>query len=178
MINNTNLFFPFYYFMNIITLTSANPLLMIHRHPLFLVLVLVVLSSLPLGSPDDLLESLHPDNLCIYKGLGRACEHPFPPTKTMFIPDKDCQKPDLLATSSDFLRVWRISDDRVELKSLLNGNKNSEYCGPLTSFDWNEAEPKRIGTSSIDATCTIWDIERETIDEIGGRVGNLEESRQ
>ncbi|KAF9620481.1 hypothetical protein IFM89_013098 [Coptis chinensis] len=51
-----------------------------------------------------------------------------------------------------------------KLKSLLNGNKNSEFCGPLTSFDWNEAEPKRIGTSSIDTTCTIWDIERETVD--------------
>ncbi|GKV37123.1 hypothetical protein SLEP1_g45185 [Rubroshorea leprosula] len=95
-----------------------------------------------------------------------AFEHPYPPTKTIFIPDKECQKPDLLATSADFLRIWRISDDhsRVELKSVLNGNKNSEFCGPLTSFDWNEAEPKRIGTSSIDTTCTIWDIERETVD--------------
>ncbi|KAF4385634.1 hypothetical protein F8388_010190 [Cannabis sativa] len=40
----------------------------------------------------------------------------------------------------------------------------NEFCGPLTSFDWNEAEPKRIGTSSIDTTCTIWDIEREAVD--------------
>ncbi len=38
-------------------------------------------------------------------------------------------------------------------------NKNSEYCAPLTSFDWNETDPKRLGTSSIDTTCTIWDIE-------------------
>ncbi|EXB41429.1 WD repeat-containing protein LWD1 [Morus notabilis] len=114
-------------------------------------------------------------------------EHPYPPTKTIFIPDKECQKPDLLATSSDFLRLWRIHDDdsdahlgngngdeyntntnsggsRVRLLSLLNGNKNSEFCGPLTSFDWNEAEPRRIGTSSIDTTCTIWDIEREAVD--------------
>lgn len=97
-------------------------------------------------------------------------EHPYPPTKAIFIPDKECQKPDLLATSSDFLRVWRISssddDDSggVEMRSLLNNNRNSEFCGPLTSFDWNKAEPKRIGTSSIDTTCTIWDIERETVD--------------
>ncbi|KAK2362329.1 Transducin/WD40 repeat superfamily protein [Trifolium repens] len=97
-------------------------------------------------------------------------EHPYPPTKAIFIPDKDCHRPDLLATSSDFLRIWRISDSDesqsrgVELKSLLNGNKNSEYCGPITSFDWNEAEPRRIGTSSIDTTCTIWDIEKETVD--------------
>ena len=37
-------------------------------------------------------------------------------------------------------------------------NKNSEYCAPLTSFDWNEADPNIIGTSSIDTTCTIWDV--------------------
>ncbi|XP_008797649.2 WD repeat-containing protein LWD1-like [Phoenix dactylifera] len=113
-------------------------------------------------------------------------EHPYPPTKTMFVPDRDCLRPDLLATSADFLRIWRISSDdegggddnskknnsssksssssRVELRSLLNGNRNSEFCDPLTSFDWNEAEPRRVGTSSIDTTCTIWDIEREAVD--------------
>ncbi|KAJ6807048.1 WD40 repeat protein [Iris pallida] len=99
-------------------------------------------------------------------------EHPFPPTKAMFVPDRDCLRPDLLATSADFLRIWKIPDSSdastpnpaVELQSLLNGNKNSEFCGPLTSFDWNEAEPRRIGTSSIDTTCTIWDIEREAVD--------------
>ena len=120
-------------------------------------------------------------------------DHPYPPTKTMFIPDRDCLRPDLIATSADFLRIWKISDEdlpteenpslnddpkggissarvsgknpnRVGLKAILNGNKNSEYCGPLTSFDWNEAEPRRIGTASIDTTCTIWDIEREAVD--------------
>ncbi|MFS8026708.1 putative transcription factor WD40-like family [Helianthus anomalus] len=29
---------------------------------------------------------------------------------------------------------------------------------------WDEAEPRQIGTSSIDTTCTIWDIEREMVD--------------
>ena len=38
-------------------------------------------------------------------------------------------------------------------------NKNSDFCAPLTSFDWNDTDPKRLGTSSIDTTCTIWDIE-------------------
>ncbi|GER46249.1 ubiquitin family protein [Striga asiatica] len=35
----------------------------------------------------------------------------------------------------------------VELNSLLNNHRNSEFSEPLTSFDWNEAEPQRIGTS-------------------------------
>ncbi|XP_073153198.1 WD repeat-containing protein LWD1-like [Henckelia pumila] len=95
-------------------------------------------------------------------------DHPYPPTKLIFIPDKDRHRPDLLASSSDFLRIWQISDfdngRHVELKSLLNNNRNSEYSGPLTSFDWNEAEPRRIGTSSIDMTFTIWDIEKEVVD--------------
>lgn len=34
----------------------------------------------------------------------------------------------------------------------------TEYCAPLTSFDWNETEPSMIGSCSIDTTCTIWDI--------------------
>jgi len=39
-------------------------------------------------------------------------------------------------------------------------NSKSEYCAPLTSFDWNETDPNMIGTSSIDTTCTIWNRER------------------
>ena len=34
----------------------------------------------------------------------------------------------------------------------------AEYCAPLTSFDWNEADPTIIGSCSIDTTCTIWDV--------------------
>ncbi|KQJ99664.1 hypothetical protein BRADI_3g44580v3 [Brachypodium distachyon] len=119
-------------------------------------------------------------------------DHPFPPTKTMFVPDPQSVRPDLLATSADLLRIWRITDDDdaaadaaansnsgsvrcngVEsagqqpgavLRCELNGNRNSDFCGPLTSFDWNDADPRRIGTSSIDTTCTIWDVEREAVD--------------
>ncbi len=162
--------------------------------------------------------------------------HPYPPTKLMFIPDKEGSKPDLLATTGDHLRVWRIEEDGVMLDRLLTNvsarlhsllcilmhgvccghaampacfvalpaiwsswmrlhhaaaaasttsaghrhsscykhdwldlmqhlgrcaaqNKQSQYAAPLTSFDWNETDPKRLGTSSIDTTCTIWDIE-------------------
>ena len=41
-------------------------------------------------------------------------------------------------------------------------NKTSEYCAPLTSFDWNESDPNLVGTSSIDTTCTIWDLTTQT----------------
>ena len=35
-------------------------------------------------------------------------DHPFPATKLMFIPDKEGNRPDLLATSADYLRVWQV----------------------------------------------------------------------
>ncbi|KAK0603659.1 hypothetical protein LWI29_007254 [Acer saccharum] len=41
---------------------------------------------------------------------------------------------------------------------------SSEFYAPLTSFDWNEIVPKRLGTSIIDTTCTIWDIERGIVE--------------
>lgn len=30
---------------------------------------------------------------------------------------------------------------------------------PITSLDWNVADPTLLGTSSIDTTCTIWNVQ-------------------
>ncbi|XP_078442538.1 transducin/WD40 repeat-like superfamily protein [Wolffia australiana] len=85
-------------------------------------------------------------------------DHPYPPTKLMFhprpIPNETTA---LLASSGDLLRLWQIADASIELRSAF---KSSEFSAPLTSFDWNDAEPRRIGTCSIDRTCAIWDAER------------------
>ena len=40
-------------------------------------------------------------------------DHPYPCTKIMFVPDAEGTSEDLLATSGDYLRVWRIGDDGV-----------------------------------------------------------------
>ncbi|WVZ20883.1 hypothetical protein V8G54_008205, partial [Vigna mungo] len=55
-------------------------------------------------------------------------------------------------------------ENSVEPLSLFNNSKTSEFCAPLTSFDWNDIDHNRIGTSSIDTTCTIWDIERTVVE--------------
>ncbi|KAM9964944.1 hypothetical protein ACTFIW_004739 [Dictyostelium discoideum] len=88
-------------------------------------------------------------------------EHPYPPTKCMWIPDKNSNRPDLLATTGDYLRLWEVGSNQrsIKLKSLLTNNKSSEFCAPLSSFDWNETDPSLLATSSIDTTCTIWNIE-------------------
>jgi len=101
----------------------------------------------------------------------KACEfdHPYPCTKILWSPDRSNGSRDLLATTGDYLRIWNVSDDgsgRGTLKHkrevLLNNNKNSEYCAPLTSFDWNDTDHNLVGTSSIDTTCTIWDVTTQT----------------
>ncbi|RWW11249.1 hypothetical protein BHE74_00056588 [Ensete ventricosum] len=88
-------------------------------------------------------------------------DHPYPPTKLMFHPRP---LPPLLASASDSLRLWHLGPETAELRSVLDNSKSSGYCAPLTSFDWNDEEPRRIGTSSIDTTCTIWDVERCAIE--------------
>ena len=87
-------------------------------------------------------------------------EHPYPTTKIMWMPESHGSR-DLLATTGDYLRLWNVMDNKsVRLEALLNNNKNTEFCAPLTSFDWNEQDPNIIGTSSIDTTCIIWDISK------------------
>lgn len=106
--------------------------------------------------------------------LFKACEfeHPYPCTKILWSPDTSgsSSSRDLLATTGDYLRLWSITDDgsgtgllNARRELLMNNNKKSEFCAPLTSFDWNETDPKIIGTSSIDTTCTIWDINAEAV---------------
>ena len=89
-------------------------------------------------------------------------DHPYPPTKIMWIPDLTGSRPDLLATSGDCIRIWQCGE-RVTLKTPLVNHRNSDYSAPLTSFDWNQDDPTLLGTASIDTTCTIWDVEKEAV---------------
>lgn len=91
-------------------------------------------------------------------------DHPYSPTNLMFFPSEDTTNPDIIATSGDYLRLWEIHEDRIELKALLNGNKTSEFNSAITSFDWAECDTRHIATSSVDTTCTIWDVETEIVD--------------
>ena len=99
----------------------------------------------------------------------KLCEidHPYPATKVMWAPASYSYSSgkseggtiDLLATTGDYLRLWTLdSDNKADMKAILNNNKHTEYCAPLTSFDWSETDPSVLGTCSIDTTCTIWDV--------------------
>lgn len=39
----------------------------------------------------------------------------------------------------------------------------SDICPPVTSFDWNKVDTNVIITSSVDTTCTVWDLNRSML---------------
>ncbi|KAL0224654.1 hypothetical protein RCL1_002566 [Eukaryota sp. TZLM3-RCL] len=96
-----------------------------------------------------------------------SISHPYPATKTMWGPAATAHSTsssvsEFLATTGDYLRIHQVTSEgsvsRTETVCVLNGNKNSSFCAPLTSFDWNESSPNLLGTCSIDTTCSIWDL--------------------
>lgn len=90
---------------------------------------------------------------------------------------------ELLATTGDALRVWEYASDgqqgmtqyvgrpasggghRLSLRAALSGQskvQNNSTGAPLTNFSWNEKSPSLVVTSSIDTTCTVWNIDTST----------------
>lgn len=107
--------------------------------------------------------------------------HSYPVTRILWEPaSSQKQSTDLLATSGDHLRLWSLPSQPAAFNSsnsitrstnhssqppqkltplaLLSNSKSPEHTAPLTSLDWNMLSPSLIITSSIDTTCTIWDI--------------------
>lgn len=105
--------------------------------------------------------------------------HSYPVTRLLWEPpSSQKQSTDLLATSGDHLRLWSLPSETPSSQSnsitgrsardmpmakltplaLLSNSKTPDHTAPLTSLDWNTVSPSLIITSSIDTTCTIWDI--------------------
>lgn len=51
----------------------------------------------------------------------------------------------MLLFKSDVLFSLKVGETETRLECLLNNNKNSDFCAPLTSFDWNEVDPYLLG---------------------------------
>ncbi|KAI0204347.1 WD40 repeat-like protein [Astrocystis sublimbata] len=105
--------------------------------------------------------------------------HSYPVTRLLWEPpSSQKQSTDLVATSGDHLRLWSLPVDtqpshsnslhnksglgapitKLTPLALLSNSKTPDHTAPLTSLDWNTVSPSLIITSSIDTTCTIWDI--------------------
>lgn len=83
------------------------------------------------------------------------CE--FPCSKILFSPEE--QSAGLLASTSDNLRLYTYTDSKLSLQTVMP-KTSQNFSGPLTSCDWSKANPSILGVSSIDTTCTIWDINK------------------
>ncbi|KAK6794716.1 hypothetical protein RDI58_008169 [Solanum bulbocastanum] len=155
-------------------LQSGNSITYDSSYPIYAMAFSSFISSLPNRHPRIAIGSFIEEiNNCVdilsfdahnltLKPIPNLCfEHPYPPTKLMFHPNPfdSLKSNDILASCSDYLRLWEVGDTSIEPLFTLSKNKTSEFVAPLTSFDWNGVEPRRIGTSSIDTTCTIWDVE-------------------
>lgn len=95
--------------------------------------------------------------------LAGEVEHPFPPTKLMWKPDDG----ELLASSSTSMNLWKCEGDQVKQVAKLTNSRTRSAAGqqpPITSFDWSSASGDKIGTSSVDTTCTIWNVEKQKIE--------------
>ena len=52
--------------------------------------------------------------------LRATFDHPYPTTKIMWISNQTAQLPDLVATSGDYLRLWRVNESQVRQECMLN----------------------------------------------------------
>jgi WD repeat-containing protein 68 len=106
-----------------------------------------------------------------------------PASATSYAWSQKSPSTELLATTGDALRVWEYASDtqstlssyvgrqstasghRITLKTALSGQskmQNQSTGAPLTNFSWNEKSPNLVVTSSIDTTCTVWNIDTST----------------
>lgn len=84
----------------------------------------------------------------------------FPASRVMWNPKATQYGGDrqLMAVASDKLRLYSYSESAgIEYQSELRNTMLNDLSGPLTSFDWS-AEKNFICCSSIDTTCSIFDI--------------------
>lgn len=90
-----------------------------------------------------------------------------------------------LAASLEVLRLYKVEHENYDAnnnfqltqthilannstsQSTKNGDKNGSTedintFPPVTSFDWNKVDPRILITSSVDTTCTVWDLTRSS----------------
>lgn len=102
-------------------------------------------------------------------------DHPFIGTKLMWSPrgpegdsgQDGSSAAQLLASTSTTLNIWRLEGSELKCVTKLANARTRGPGGhspPLTSFDWSAVSHHKIGASSVDSTCTIWNLERQKIE--------------
>jgi WD repeat-containing protein 68 len=89
--------------------------------------------------------------------------HGYAATKLMWRPeDLTGDAADLLATSGDYLRLWHVPNDGVQVRphAVLYDPLELDWRvrGAVTSFDWSAVEANLIATAHFNGTMNLWDI--------------------
>ena len=79
----------------------------------------------------------------------------FPVSSLLFSPHEINKN--LLISTSDILNVYSYEKEKLKLIATCEKN-NMEKRGPITSCDWSLANNAIIGSSSVDHTVSIWDL--------------------
>ncbi|KAJ0306395.1 hypothetical protein COL5a_003614 [Colletotrichum fioriniae] len=136
-----------------------------------------ILDTQMVPTPNDVYQPGTPKINLEFQKVAEAT-HSYPVTRLLWEPpSSQKQSTDLLATSGDHLRLWSLPSEspvsqnnsitnrardpavtKLTPLALLSNSKTPDHTAPLTSLDWNTVSPSLIITSSIDTTCTIWDI--------------------
>ncbi|CAL6030331.1 WD40_repeat protein [Hexamita inflata] len=92
--------------------------------------------------------------------------HQFPVTKVQFMPSLNTQNEDLLITSSDCLRIYKIVPDNNSERMTASGFLRSDKRrpSPVTSFDWSPLALNIVASASFDTLISIWDLNKEVLD--------------
>lgn len=95
----------------------------------------------------------------------------YPVSRIQWMP-QNCTR---LGTCSDSLRIWSLDgglQEQINLSLYKYGKQPKQpsqrdtislgQLPPVTSFHWNPISPNLILSSSIDTTCTVWDLSNTT----------------
>ncbi|TBU44715.1 WD40 repeat-like protein [Dichomitus squalens] len=88
-----------------------------------------------------------------------------PGTANSFAWSQKAASAELLATTGDALRVWEYASDGPAAGSAYVGRQSSGGGHRLTlktALSGDEKSPSLVVTSSIDTTCTVWNIDTST----------------
>ncbi|ORZ11642.1 WD40-repeat-containing domain protein [Lobosporangium transversale] len=110
----------------------------------------------------------NPTSMSDWVAIAETNYQQYPVTRIKWEPYKGGHRRpyDLLATTGDYLRLWDLKDDPDQNESSNTigrrhpHNKGKFLC-TLTSFDGITFDPALIVTSSIDTTCTVWNVETQ-----------------
>jgi WD repeat-containing protein 68 len=84
----------------------------------------------------------------------------FPVSSILFSPH--IENKNLLVSTSDLLYLYSYDNETISLKAAFT-KRRKDYCGPLTACDWSHVNNSIVGVSSVDSTCSLWDLNKTEI---------------